>query len=85
MNDKTYIIKYRLFLTDGNSTACKTKTMIVRRCNDDHHAKEKLRDMLKKKYSYFMKMDVIFCNEEIIPFPFDNSVNFLKDIFGLWG
>ena len=61
---KKYELKYKVFLTNGDVLDKETK---IANCYDDLHAKIRLGEWVKKKYSTnFSKLEIISCDQDII-------------------
>lgn len=63
---KTFLIKYGIYFTNGKYESHEIK---IKNCMSDLHAKIKLEEYLKKKYSNFKKLVVYSCTNN---FGFEN-------------
>ena len=59
---KTYRVEYGVYFGEERYESHTTK---VKNCMSELHAKSKLEDWLKKKYSDFQRLVVYKCNEDI--------------------
>ena len=83
--NKSYIIKYEVHCKLQNFF---NKEIVVKNCLSEMHAKAKLDDYCKKKYSEYQCVIVTSCKEKNILEGFDNifgkefSGNAFTDMFG---
>jgi hypothetical protein len=73
MNKLTFEIDYKIVYARKTSDI---KTMRVKNCMNEDHAKMRLDKYIKKKYDEVQKVVVVDCR------PTDKTVEFFKDMFG---